>query len=176
MKPLRFTAGMLSPVAKLLAFLLTAVAGYALVLLAFFAISPQTASLPLRVAGGRFEIYYPFTQVPFLLGDYSAGYLIPVLLTTCFYGLFFYLLGGVFDAFRQKKLFVPKGVRRLSRFCVSNLVLPLLILLVSLACRMGEADMLVIAVLHAVLGVFAYFMTAIFREGLGLQEEQDLTL
>jgi hypothetical protein len=166
MKSLRLTAGILSPVAKLIAVLFSLVSLYALVVIVLSLIAPGANMVPIHVGEGRFEIYYPFTRSPFLLGDYTAGYLVPMLLTVCFYSLFFWLLSGVFDAFRQEKLFVY----------ISNLTLPLLILLVAVIYRMGEADMLMIAVLHAVLGIFAYFMAAIFKEGVLLQEEQDLTL
>ena len=36
-------------------------------------------------------------------------------------------------------------------------------------------DILRITLLHLVIGVFAYFMAAIFKQGVHLQEEQDLT-
>ena len=176
MKSLRMIAGILNPLTKIVAMVYTVVTLYAIVVIMLSLISPGAAYVPIGTGGGKFEIYLPFTKTAFLLGDYTSAYLVPMLMIICFYSLFFWLLSGVFSAFKQKKLFVPKGVRQLSRFYISNLTIPILILIAAIFYNMGAQDMLMITVLHGVLGVFAYFMAAIFKEGLLLQEEQDLTL
>ena len=97
------------------------------------------------------------------------------LLTITFYGLFLWLLSGVFHAFKQTKIFTRKGVLQLSRFYMINLIVPFVFL--ALIAVFGEEmiDIVRIILLHLVIGVFAFFMAAIFKQGLVLQEEQDLT-
>jgi len=132
--------------------------------------------LPLSVTNEtRFTIYYPFSKTPFFLLQDERTFLVTTFLVILFYGLFLVLLLGVFDTFRQKKLFTPKGVQRLTRFYLANFFLPVIAIIILLL--MGEPinDLLIITFLHVVLGIFIYFMTAIFRQGLELQIEQDLT-
>ena len=56
-----------------------------------------------------------------------------------------------------------------------NLIVPFVFL--ALIAVFGEEmiDIVRIILLHLVIGVFAFFMAAIFKQGLVLQEEQDLT-
>ena len=132
--------------------------------------------LPLSITeGNRFTIYYPFTNTPFILVQDERAYLVTTLLVVLFYGLFLVLLVGVFDTFRQKKLFTPKGVQRLTRFYLANFLLPVIAIIILLLLGEPINDLLIITFLHIVLGIFIYFMTAIFRQGLVLQIEQDLT-
>jgi hypothetical protein len=176
MHPVRLIANLLFYVSRLLAILIAIVALYALIIILLHQAAPS-ASLPIQVtADGSFRIYYPFTTSVLLLGDYSTGYLFSNFFAIAFYGAFLWLLGDVFKTFRQPRLFTPMGVARLSRFYITNLTVPLV--LVSIYALSGEpfSNMLHIILLHAVIGVFAFFMAAIFRQGLNLQEEQDLTL
>jgi hypothetical protein len=176
MHPVRLIANLLLYVSRILALLIAIIALYALLVILLHGALPS-ASLPMKVlADGSFRIYYPFTNTVFLLGDYSSGYLFSNFFAILFYGTFLWLLGDVFKTFRQQRLFTATGVARLSRFYITNLTVPLL--LVSVFALSGEplATMLPIILLHAVIGVFAFFMAAIFKQGLNLQEEQDLTL
>ena len=90
------------------------------------------------------------------------------------YGLFLLLLGNVFNIFRGKKLFTEQGVRRLKWFYLANLLVPLPFLIAHVILSYEVGLLLILTVLHAVLGVFAYFMAVIFNRGLQLQNEQDL--
>jgi hypothetical protein len=162
---------------------LTRVFSVAYSVIAVYAISALVAAkfngaawVPVKVQNGEFVVYWPFTQTPFLLGDYNNAYLVPTLLTVGFYVVFFLLLGSVFDTFRQTKLFVPSSVARLKRFYLFNFLMPILIVAASVIYAGSTNDYLMIALLHAILGVFTLFMAAIFKQGLLLQEEQDLTL
>jgi hypothetical protein len=133
-------------------------------------------TLPIEITkAGSFTIFYPFTRTAFLLGEYTTDFIVSRFTLIAFYTLFIWLLGDVFHAFRQQKLFTPRGVSQLTRFYITNLALPVLFLL--LVGLFGEqlSDMLRIGFLHIVIGVFAYFMASIFKQGLVLQEEQDLT-
>jgi hypothetical protein len=111
-----------------------------------------------------------------LTGVYDPWSNIIAMLTFLLYGLFFWLLSDIFKTFRQPKLFTPSGVNRLKRFYVGNLTIPILMLLVLAVSGDEVANLVSVTFLHMILGVFAFFMAAIFQQGLLLQEEQDLTL
>ncbi len=123
----------------------------------------------------RFAIYYPFTEKKFLLGsDYSFNYITEMVLIIAFYGLFFWMLGSVFQTFRKQPLFTKQGIRNLKSFFVINLVIsPLLFGFLSVF-SIEDMPFFPMIIAHGIIGVFAYFLTAIFNEGVGLQNEQDL--
>jgi hypothetical protein len=175
MKAVHLTANILFHLSRPLAILYSLVTVYAIIVV-LSSYATHAIWVPINIEQGRFVIFFPFTHTPFILGDYAGYYLIPTLLVVIFYSIFLWLLSGVFDAFRQKKMFVTKGVNQLSRFFKSNLAIPAVLILISALYNYAVGDMIRIAFLHGVLGVFAFFMTAIFKEGVLLQEEQDLTL
>ena len=174
MKTVRLTAGILFYISRLgaILFLVTALYATIVVLLYYFT---GAQWLPIQISDQHFIIFYPFTQKAFLLGDYTTSFLFTNFFTIVFYGFFLWLLSDVFRAFRQPKLFTQKGVTRLSRFYITNLVVPILFLLLVLVFQNEMTDLIRIMFLHLVIGVFAYFMATIFKQGLILQEEQDLT-
>jgi hypothetical protein len=174
MKTVRLVSSVLFYVSRAAAFLflLTAVYSAGVVLSYYYS---SSAALPIQITDQYFTIFYPFTRTPFLLGDYTASFLFSSFLTIAFYGLFLWLLSDVFRAFRQQKLFTKKGVSRLSRFYITNLLVPLLLLLMLLLFQNDISDLVRIMFLHLVIGIFAWFMAAIFKQGVILQEEQDLT-
>jgi hypothetical protein len=135
------------------------------------------SSLPIIDKGSnRYIINFPFTQQPFLTGINDLWSNIISMLTFLLYACFFWLLSDVFKTFRQPKLFTHSGVTRLKRFYVGNLSVPLLMLLVLVVSGEQLAGLIPVTFLHMILGIFAFFMAAIFQQGLLLQEEQDLTL
>jgi len=170
MKIVRFISSALFALTRFLSLIYFATGIYGIVALASG--SPSLVD----IADERFVIYYPFTESPFLLGDYNQLYILEMFGVVLIYGLFFWLLSGVFSAFRQPKLFTIDGVRKLSRFYILNLVVPPLALLLMLIFSITEVPAQLIAVLHIIIGVFAFFMAAIFRQGLNLQNEQDYTI
>jgi hypothetical protein len=175
MKTVRFVANLLFYFSRIgaIIFMLTALYAGIVILLFQYASNP---GVPMTVLeNGSFQIFYPFTNTPFLLGDYTTTYLVISLATIIFYGIFLWLLSGVFLAFRQEKLFTRKGVMRLSRFYITNLTVPVLLLVLLALFGQELTDIIRITFLHLLIGVFAFFMAAIFRQGVLLQEEQDLT-
>jgi hypothetical protein len=128
--------------------------------------------------GAYFSICYPFTQTPFLNGENNWAYKIfNFLIPIGFYGLFFLLASNVFNAFRQPKLFTKYGFDQLRMFYLSNLILPwLTILLASIFAGKIEEGLEWVAVIHFFLGIFTYFLAAIFNQGLHIQNEQDLII
>lgn len=175
MKTVRFIAGILYYLSRIFALIVSVIAVYAIVVILLHVNNPN-ASLPIKIINNdRFEIFYPFTHTTFLLGDYTASYLVSNLLTITFYGLFLWLLGGVFHAFKQQKIFTRKGMLQLSVFYIVNLVVPFLFVALLFVFGQEILDIVRIILLHLVIGIFAFFMSAIFKQGLLLQEEQDLT-
>lgn len=174
MKTVRLTATVLFYFSRAGAYLFLGTALYAAaVVLLYYYIAARW--LPIEVKGQYFTLFYPFTAKAFLLGDYTTSYLFTNLSIVIFYGFFLWLLSDVFRAFRQQKLFTEKSVTRLSRFYITNLIVPILFLLLVVKFQNEMSDLIRIIFLHLVIGVFAFFMAAIFKQGLILQEEQDLT-
>lgn len=174
MKKVRLIANIFFYISRGLSVLYFVTAAYATFVLVI-AINGVPAWLPLRILDDGFQINYPFTNSPFLLGENTTSFKLILLLVTWGYGLFLWLLSSVFNAFRQPKIFIPAGVRRLSGFYIANLTIPVLILVIFVIAGIDIQDMLIITCLHLVIGIFAFFMAAIFKQGLLLQEEQDLT-
>ena len=134
-------------------------------------------SLNLREDGKYFQVYFPFTETPFLNGDHNSAYIVWEFLTPLLlYGLFFLLLGNVFRVFFQPKLFTQKSIKHLKRFYLGNFIVPGLLVLIMSFIVDPEIDAIAVIVLHGIIGVFAYFLAAIFKKGLNLQREQDLII
>ncbi len=133
-------------------------------------------SLIFRDNGKYFSVLYPFTNQPFLNGDHNLPYILfDFMLPLSLYGIFFLLAGNVFKIFTRDKLFTLHGIKQLKWFYRSNLIIPpLVFLLISVFSEVDEG--IILAVLHIFLGVFAYFLAAIFKQGLNLQNEQDLII
>ena len=123
----------------------------------------------------RFAINFPFSNRHFLLGtEYSVKYVAEMVLGIAVYGIFFLTLSGVFNAFRQKKLFTHVGIKNLRRFYIFNLLLyPVLAIVWSLV-SIEDFPFVAMIVAHAIMGIFVFFIYAIFQQGVKLQNEQDL--
>jgi hypothetical protein len=170
MKSVRLISQVLFYVTRLLSILYAAI-----FLHAFIAIIFKTGHYNITANGNRFEIYYPFTSKPFLLGDNHTTYILfDFLLLLISYGLFFLLLSNVFNGFAQPKLFTKKGYKYLRWFYLCNLLIPLVILLLLSIFYIVSSEATIIVLLHMVAGIFAWFLAVIFRQGLQLQNEQDL--
>lgn len=174
MKAVRHTATILFYLSRIMAIMVFVITVYALAVILLSLTGPSPA-LPIRIFdNGTFHIFYPFTNTPFLLGDYTSSYLVSNLSIIAFYSVFLWLLSGVFHAFKQPRLFTQKGVMQLSRFYITNLIVPLIFLILLAVFGQELLDIFRITLLHLVIGIFAFFMAAIFKQGLILQEEQDL--
>src|SRR4051812_37753912 len=106
MKTVRFSAGILFYLSRIAAIIVSSITVYALAVILLY--QNGLHSMPMEVTGKTFTIFLPFTRIPFLLGDYTASYLISNLTTIAFYSIFLWLLSGVFHAFRQPKLFTHR--------------------------------------------------------------------
>ncbi len=151
---------------------------YAMVFLySVFVLTIKTSELQILDNGKRFEIFFPFTQQPFLLGYYNTLFiLIEFLLVLSCYGIFFWLLSKVFYVFTQEKLFTQKAYNHLKRFYIANLFVPVIILtLLEISSYIEREDMIFVA-FHFLLGIFTFFLATIFKKGLALQNNQDLII
>jgi len=127
--------------------------------------------------GRHFQILFPFTPTAILNGDNNLHYtLFEFLIPLSLYSLFFFWLSSVFKVFFQPKLFTENAIYRLNRFYLANFIAPGLMLVIVSITDHFEAEALVLVMLHAVIGIFAYFLAAIFKKGVNLQKEQDLII
>lgn len=132
-------------------------------------------SLNIKENGKYFQVYFPFTKTVILNGDHNLPYILfEFLIPIALYGLFFLLLSNVFRVFFQARLFSDKGIKHLKRFYLGNLIIPGMMVLIVSFIDNPEMDGILVIALHAIIGVFAYFLAAIFRQGLALQNEKDL--
>ncbi|QJB41582.1 DUF2975 domain-containing protein [Chitinophaga oryzae] len=127
-------------------------------------------------SGGAFvNILFPFTNSPFLIIDTAPTYIIfSFLLPLVLYSLFFWLASEVFKVFHQPRLFSSENVVHLRRFYLFNVFIPGAAALLSRPFTVVEKDIWLLVIVHFFLGIFIYFLAAIFTQGLQLQKEQDL--
>lgn len=120
-------------------------------------------------------IHYPFTEKPFLILESNITYVVfAFLIPVLGYVLFFWLLSNVFKVFYQQKLFTRENIIHLKWFYLANIFLPVVLIIFSSFFIAVEKEIFLIAILHLFLGVFVFFMSAIFNQGLTIQDEQDL--
>jgi len=128
--------------------------------------------------GGKYlHINYPFTQQPFLNIDDNYPYIIfSFLMPLGLYGTFFWWASNVFKVFFQSRLFTQQNIVHLRRFYLLNLTVPIAATALSSFFVPIEGAVWALVTVHFVLGAFAYFLAAIFQQGLHLQREQDLII
>lgn len=169
MKVVRIIASFLYVVTKIVAFFYLLVAIYALINCVFegpfFEIMEKN----------RYAINFPFTKQHFLLGsEYTVAYVSEMVLGLALYGLFFLVLSSVFKTFKQERLFTVDGLKNLKHFYQFNLIFyPISAIIWSLF-SVEDFPFFAMIVAHAIMGIFIFFMAAIFQQGVNLQNEQDL--
>jgi hypothetical protein len=159
---------------RLLSILYITLSAYALLAISMYAAGIQMA--PVAVSPEGFRIFYPFTTAPLLLGEFNSPYIVAMVGGFALYGIFFWLLSNVFATFRKERLFTDTGVKRLSRFYIFSIFTPPVVLVLMALFEQSEPAAQMIGFLHVIIGIFAYFMAAIFRQGLELQVQQDFTI
>ncbi|UOK41387.1 MULTISPECIES: DUF2975 domain-containing protein [Flavobacterium] len=169
MKLVRIIASYLHIVVKIVA--------VAYLLTAFYALINCVFEGPFfeRMEENRFAINFPFTNQHFLLGsEFTLEYVSEMVLGLALYGLFFWVLGNVFKTFKQERLFTKDGLRNLKQFYQFNLLLYPVVAVLWSVISIEDFPFLAMIVAHAIMGVFIFFMAAIFQQGVSLQNEQDL--
>lgn len=165
----KFTAKVLFIISRIVGIGYLATAIYSVICLA-------TKSCITPYGEGRFlHINYPFSQTPFLNIDNNGSYIFfSFLLPITLYGLFFWLTANLFLVFSKPKLFTLPNLLQLKRFYLFNWLAPFPAIIISSFFVETESVLWLLAVVHTVLGVFAWMVAAIFKHGLQLQKEQDL--
>lgn len=127
---------------------------------------------------GRFTLSLPFSN-SVIKGIYSSFTLLSILSVFLYYTAFIFLLSMLFQTFSSEPLFTNNALRYLKYFTVLNIACPLLFLLILLLFfangRLAIED-ITISTLHMLMGLFAAFISAIFKQGVVLQEENNLTI
>ncbi|MBB4804932.1 hypothetical protein HNP38_000204 [Chryseobacterium defluvii] len=125
--------------------------------------------------GKYLHINYPFTEQPFLNIENNYPYIIfSFLLVLIGYGIFFGLSAKVFRVFFQTKLFTKENIVQLKRFYTYNIFFPLPIVIIASFFVEVESMIWGLVFIHFMLGIFCLFLANIFKQGLHLQNEQDL--
>lgn len=95
-----------------------------------------------------------------------------------YYGIFFYLLRLIFKAFSMEKvIFTKKTLGYIRNFAQLNIFLPPLGIIAAYFIKNGiDFEAIMQGGLLVLLGVFSLFVVAVFKEGIVLQEETDLTI
>lgn len=125
---------------------------------------------------GKFlHINYPFTEQPFLNIENNYSYMIFSFLTVLItYGIFFWLSARVFKVFFQQKLFTQENIIQLKKFYLYNIFIPLPLVMIASFFVEVESMIWGLVFIHFMLGIFCLFLANIFKQGLHLQNEQDL--
>ncbi len=125
--------------------------------------------------GQYLHINYPFSQKPFLNVDNNANYIVfSFLLPIILYALFFWLTGNLFAVFSKTKLFTHYNLSELKKFYLFNWFIPFPAIIIS-SFFVEIINMIwLLAAIHGIFGIFTWMVAAIFKQGLRLQNEQDL--
>lgn len=150
-------------------------AGYLIIALySLFCLATDFSITPYR-NGEYLHINYPFTEQPFLNIDNNYPYIIfSFLLVLISYGIFFWFSAKVFKVFFQPKLFTRDHILQLKRFYLYNIFIPLPLVIVASFFVEVESIVWGLVFIHFMLGIFCLFLANIFKQGLHLQNEQDL--
>ncbi|MEW7278775.1 DUF2975 domain-containing protein [Aquimarina sp. 2201CG1-2-11] len=128
------------------------------------------------VSNGQFQIGIPLTDSA-IKGGYDSSTIGSIIVFFIFYILFFYILSMVFRTFREEVLFTELAIKYLTYFAIINLFFPFVYgVLQSIILYKIDFNDLSIAFLHIILGVFSMFIITIFKQGVQLQEETELTI
>ncbi|WP_024768315.1 DUF2975 domain-containing protein [Aquimarina macrocephali] len=148
--------------------------GYGVFLL-FIAFAMVTNSF-LNISGNNFQIKIPYTD-SVIKGVYEINTFASIIVFFFFYASFFYVLSLVFETFKAETLFSKNAIKHLTYFTIINLFFPVLYGSIQLLIfQGGNFNDLYAVFLHIILGVFALFIATIFRQGVQLQEENELTI
>ncbi len=171
MKTVRIISNVLHACSLFLAVGYCATALYAMIVLTL-----KTPQFQLLNEGRRFAILFPFSTKNFLLGENIGAQMVSMVSLIGLYGLFFYMVSTVVAIFREQKWFTKQGMMRLRYFTYANLTIPAIVYATHRIFWEVESPAEILVALHALLGVFALFIAAIFEQGLHLQNEQDLII
>ena len=125
MKQIKKISKILFYVTRTIAFFYVLTAIFSFVSFAF-----KTKNFELTKEAENFQINFPFSHTPFLVGQNNPSAIWEMILGILLYGLFFWLLSNVFNVFAQPKLFIEKNVKTLTVFYIANFIIPILMLFI----------------------------------------------
>lgn len=124
----------------------------------------------------RFKIKIPFID-SYVMGAFDGKTVTVLLLFLVYYLLFFILLSHILKAFKSRALFTDSVIKKLDRFTYFNLLFPIATFVGVLIMGGGVFnDEVVYGMFHVLIAIFTGFISAIFRQGFRLQQENDLTI
>ncbi|MBA8986076.1 hypothetical protein [Sphingobacterium cellulitidis] len=127
--------------------------------------------------GNYIHILYPFTNEPFINLDNNIKYFIfSFLLPIGFYGIFFGLTAQVSSVFLKSRIFTKENQGIFERYFMLNTYIPLPMVLIGLMFVEVEGMIWILVFIHLILGIFSLFLANICKQGLHLQNEQDLII
>ncbi|UHO37066.1 DUF2975 domain-containing protein [Chryseobacterium capnotolerans] len=153
-------------------------AGYLIIVLySLFCLATGYSVVSYGNNGQYLHINYPFTEQPFLNIEDNYPYIIfSFMLVLIPYGIFFWLSAKVFRVFFQPKLFTREHITQLKRFYLFNIFIPLPLVIIASFFVEVESIIWGLVFIHFMLGIFCLFLANIFKQGLHLQNEQDLII
>lgn len=126
---------------------------------------------------GRYFMDIPLTGT-FIEGVYQFNIILTISFGLVFGAIFFFVLSNIFKALKQDIIFNRLAIRSLSYFTILNLVVgPVLYLLIHFVIMQKDnyRDIHNL-MLHIIFGIVALFLTYIFKRGIQVQQENDLTI
>jgi len=84
------------------------------------------------------------------------------------------LSAQIFKLFTRRKLFTEPHLLILKRYYWLNLLVPIVCTAIAAVFVTIDGGIAILIALHFILGIFIFFLSEIFKQGLHLQDEQDL--
>ncbi|PIB31488.1 DUF2975 domain-containing protein [Maribacter sp. 4G9] len=131
-----------------------------------------------ELKGGRFTIPFPLLSYFDIKGDNKTSIITSITLILIYCGGFLYSLSMILKSFKSAVLFNAAAIRHLKVLAIINLLvfpivyLSLRLIILNISIMNGIHNL----ILSLIFGVFLLFVAAIFKRGLKVQSENDLTI
>ncbi|ASV30450.1 DUF2975 domain-containing protein [Maribacter cobaltidurans] len=131
-----------------------------------------------EVQDGRFTIPFPLFSYFDIKGVYKTSIITSITLILIYSGGFLYSLSMILKSFKSAVLFNESALRHLNILAIINLLvfpivyLSLRLVILNISIMNGIHNL----ILSLIFGVFLLFVAAIFKRGLKVQNENDLTI
>lgn len=130
-----------------------------------------------KLVDERYSVQLPLVETA-IEGPHQVEVMITVCLTLLFLGCLIFSLATIFKALSSSHIFTPRLVKSLRIFTILNLIIgPIIYLLVTFLILqrtyLANAHNLILLLIFGVIGLF---LTHIFKKGMQVQQENDLTI
>ena len=131
-----------------------------------------------KVADGRFYIGAPLFKENLINAPFEHPIILSIILSLVYIGTFFYCLSTIMKSFQGQTLFNKSVIVRLYAFAGLNLVVfPIFfVVLEYIILRKDGLGNIHNLFLSIILGIGVLFVAAIFKSGLKVQKENDLSI